>query len=215
MILRNNFFDRDTQIVAKELLGKVLRVKYKQIWLSAMIIETESYYIDDKASHSYRGYTQKRKALFMAPGTIYMYYSRAGDSINISCKGEGNAVLIKSGYPYVDTISSAINLKIMQKLNPVKNSNRVRPIEKLCSGQVLLCRSLGLTVKEWDQKKFNSQLFYIDDIRYFPNKIIQTTRLGITKGQDEHLMYRFIDHDKATYCSNNPLKKSYKYKIVK
>lgn len=206
MILRNKFFARDAQVVAQELLGKVLRVKHGRWWLSAMIIETEAYYLEDKASHASLGYTEKRKALFMPPAIIYMYYSRAGDSLNVSCEGEGNAVLIKSGIPYVDVISPAATLKIMQKLNPLKNSGRPRPIDRLCSGQVLLCRSLGLKVKDWDQKRFSRQKFYIDDVGYVPTKIIQTTRLGIRKGRDEHLPYRFIDRDKATHCTDNPLR---------
>ena len=94
-MLNNRFFNRDAAIVAKDLLGKVLRVKHNTLWLSASIIETEAYYLNDKASHASLGYTEKRKALFMPAGTIYMYYARGGDSFNISCQGDGNAVLIK------------------------------------------------------------------------------------------------------------------------
>lgn len=83
-MLSNNFFARDAQQVAKDLLGKVLRVKHQDIWLSAMIIETEAYYLHEKGSHASLGYTEKRKALFMPPGTIYMYHARGGDSLNIS-----------------------------------------------------------------------------------------------------------------------------------
>src|SRR5690348_6382481 len=102
MILTQQFFNRDPQVVAQALLGKVLCHKYKGLWLCAEIIETEAYYIHDKGSHASLGYTDKRKALFMPAGTIYMYYARGGDSFNISCKGEGNAVLIKSGFPFGD-----------------------------------------------------------------------------------------------------------------
>jgi DNA-3-methyladenine glycosylase len=38
------FFDRDAQVVAKDLLGKVLAHKVDDIWVSARIIETEVYY---------------------------------------------------------------------------------------------------------------------------------------------------------------------------
>jgi len=111
------FFNRDPQIVAQELLGKVLRHFYQGIWLNAQIIETEAYYIHDKASHASLGWTEKRKALFMPAGTIYMYYARGGDSLNISCKGDGNAVLIKSAVPYG---KDAKMISLMQKLNPQK-----------------------------------------------------------------------------------------------
>ena len=191
-MLPHSFFARDPQIVAKDLLGKILCVKYKNVWLKAIIIETEAYYINDKASHSYLGYTHKRQALFMPPGTIYMYYSRGGDSLNISCRGEGNAVLIKSAFPFLQGRNTKKMLQFMQSLNPQKNSTKSRPLDKLCSGQALLCRSMNLKVVQWDKKQFNRNKFYICSYGYKPKKIIQTKRLGITKGRDEHLPYRFI-----------------------
>lgn len=186
------FFARDPQIVAKELLGKVMCAKYKNIWLKAIITETEAYYIDDKASHASLGYTPKRKALFMPPGTIYMYYSRGGDSLNISCQGDGNAVLIKSAFPFLQGNDAKKMVRCMQQLNPQKHSKEPRPLEKLCCGQALLCKSLNLKIADWDQKQFARKKFYIASYNYQPKDIIQTTRLGITKGRDEHLPYRFI-----------------------
>jgi len=204
-MLKPSFFDRDAITVAIELLGKVLCVKYRNCWLSAMIIETESYFIHEKGSHSFLGYTEKRKALFMKAGTIYMYYARGSDSLNVSCNGDGNAVLIKSGIVYTDPRTSKNAIKIMQKLNPMNNNSIPRPPERLCSGQTLLCKSLGLKVKEWNQRRFDVNKFYIEDVGYEPKKIIQSTRLGIAKGRDEHLTYRFIDYDNAKYCTKNPI----------
>lgn len=207
MLLTSCFFARDAVKLAQALLGKVLRVRHGEIWLSAMIIETEAYYKAEKGSHASLGYTEKRKALFMFPGTIYMYHARGGDSLNISAQGEGNAVLIKSGVPYTEDTSEEM-LVTMQRLNPHKNRQQLRSPQRLCSGQTLLCKALGLKVKEWDQKNFDPERFYIDDVSYHPHKIIQTTRLGIPKGRDEHLLYRFIDYDFALYCTDNPLRKN-------
>lgn len=204
-ILTTNFFNRDAKIVAKDLLGKVIYRKYSNIWLSVRIIETEAYYISEKGSHAFLGYTEKRKALFMKPGTIYMYYSRAGDSMNISTRGKGNAVLIKSGYPYIDEGTDLSMIQTMQRLNPDKNGN-ARPLEKLCKGQTLLCKSLNLEVPKWDTQQFNEEELYIKDVGYIPERIIQTTRLGITKGRDEDLMLRFIDYDYSMFSTKNVLK---------
>ena len=195
------FFNDDPCRVAKLLLGKIIRVKYNNCWLSAQIIETEAYYLDDKASHASLGYTEKRKALFMPAGTIYMYYARGGDSFNVSCQGEGNAVLIKSAIPYGNDPKM---IQTMQWINPIKGSNKIRDPEKLCSGQTLLCRSLNIKVKEWDQKQFDRKKFYIADVGYSPKKIIQTTRLGIPTGRDEDRLYRFIDAKYMSYCSKKP-----------
>lgn len=205
-MLTAKFFDRDPQQVAKDLLGKVLRHKCSGIWLSAMIIETEAYYLVDKGSHASLGFTEKRKALFMPAGTIYMYYARGGDSLNISCHGEGNAVLIKSGMVYPHTNPPLEMLAIMQQQNPLPDG-RLRPLQRLCSGQTLLCRALGLKVPQWDQKLFNCQQLYIWDVGYKPEQIIQTTRLGIPIGRDEHLPYRFVDAKFADCCTDNPLTK--------
>lgn len=208
MRLEFSDFNRDTCLLAQHLLGKVVRVKYQTLWLSAMVIETEAYYLNEKASHASLGYTEKRKALFMPPGTIYMYYARGADSFNISSKGKGNAVLIKSGYPYLDDLelSQAQNMiETMQSLNPVKTTGALRPKDKLLSGQTLLCKALNLKVPDWDQKEFNHD-FYIEDVGYRPQKIIQTTRLGIPKGRDEDLEYRFIDERYLDYCTKKPTK---------
>ena len=205
-MLEVRFFARDALQVAQDLLGKVIRVKYQRWWLSASIIETEAYYLNEKGSHSSLGFTEKRKALFMPAGTIYMYYARGGDSLNISCQGAGNAVLIKSGLPYQDDSSPRHTIKIMERLNPKRNQT-LRTPERVCSGQTLLCRSLGLRVTEWDQQVFNPHRFFIEDCGYTVNKIIQTRRLGIPSGRDEHLLYRFIDYQRAEFCTDNPLRK--------
>lgn len=200
MQITNTFFNRDAIEVAQDLLGKVIRAKVGRQWLSAHIIETEAYFIHEKGSHASLGYTEKRKALFMQPGTIYMYYARGGDSLNISCRGEGNAVLVKSGF-------AIEGIKKMQQLNPKGKALQLRAPEKLCSGQTLLCKSLNLLVKKWDQKQFNKACFYIADYGHRPHKIIQTRRLGIPKGRDEDLLYRFVDYNLAEFCTENPLRK--------
>ena len=142
----------------------------------------------------------------MPPGTIYIYYARGGDSLNVSCGGDGNAVLIKSAYAQSDLQTHQQAIATMQQLNPAA-SGELRRIEKLCGGQTLLCRSLNIKVPVWNQGAFNKNTFYVEDIGVAPQQIIQTTRLGIPSGRDEHLPYRFIDYEFAKYCSSNPLTK--------
>ena len=206
MMLPDAFFDRDAQLVACQLLGKVIRHRVNGLWLSARIIETEAYYLTDKGSHASLGYTDKRKALFLDGGHIYMYYARGGDSLNFSAHGPGNAVLIKSAHPWLDELAGPDSLAQMQRNNPDAQGNP-RPEHKLCAGQTLLCKALGLKVREWDAKCFDPERLWVDDVREQPSKIIQTTRLGIPHGRDEHLMYRFVDADYAAYCTRNPLRR--------
>ncbi len=50
--LDKTFFDKDAITLAKRLLGKVIYRYHQGIWLKAQIIETESYELEDKASHA-------------------------------------------------------------------------------------------------------------------------------------------------------------------
>jgi len=213
--LPDSFFDRDAQVLAQALLGKVIRHYVDGLWLAARIIETEAYYFAEKGSHASLGYTEKRRALFLDGGHIYMYYARGGDSLNFSAHGPGNAVLIKSAFPYTDANSGAASLAQMQRNNPSShpskkpssNAEQPRPLEKLCNGQTLLCRALGLKVPTWDAQRFDPQRLFVEDVGYRPEQIIQTTRLGIPLGRDEHLLYRFVDASYARHCTRNPLRR--------
>ena len=80
-------------------------------------------------------------------------------------------------------------------------------MHKLCAGQTLLCKSLGLKVPDWDNQQFAAERFYVEDCGLRPQEIIQTTRLGISAGRDEHLPYRFVDAEFARYCTKNPLRR--------
>ncbi|WP_462401785.1 DNA-3-methyladenine glycosylase [Pseudomonas sp. Marseille-QA0332] len=206
LALPDSFFDRDAQTLAQALLGKVIRHRHGDLWLAARIIETEAYYLTDRGSHASLGYTEKRRALFLDGGHIYMYYARGGDSLNFSAHGPGNAVLIKSAYPWVDARSNENSLAQMQINNP-DASGAMRPPERLCAGQTLLCRALGLKVPQWDAKRFDPERFYVEDCGIKVKHIIQTTRLGISQGRDEHLPYRFVDAEHARHCTRNPLRR--------
>lgn len=204
--LPDTFFDRDAQALAKDLLGKIIRHRHGPYWLSARIIETEAYYCAEKGSHASLGYTEKRKALFLDGGHIYMYYARGGDSLNFSAQGPGNAVLIKAGYPWLDEHSGNDSLAQMQRNNPDANG-KPRPIERLCAGQTLLCKALGLKVPTWDAKRLDLEQLFVEDRGIIVQQIIQTIRLGIPSGRDEHLMYRFVDAEFARHCTRNPLRR--------
>jgi len=205
-ILGEDFFNQDSPGLARALIGKVLRRRWQNQWLSARIIETEAYRLDERGSHASLGYTHKRRALFMAGGTIYMYYARGGDSLNFSAAGPGNAVLIKSAYPWIDRIAGPVALAVMQAENP-DAQGAPRPLQRLCAGQTLLCRALALRVPDWDAASFDPDVFFVDDVGESPQTLIETTRLGIPTGRDEHLPYRYVDPGYARYCTRNPLRR--------
>lgn len=206
-MLDGDFFDQTALRLAQALIGKVLRHRVGDDWLSARIIETEAYYRRERGSHASLGRTPSREPLFMPAGTIYMYYARGGDSLNVSARGAGNAVLIKSAFPYFDPLSPRETaLPCMQALNP-KTGGHVREEERLCRGQTLLCKALGLRVVDWSGERFDPERFYVDDVGYEARQLVRARRLGIPEGRDEHLMYRFVDHAFVRHCTSNPLTK--------
>ena len=89
--LSHSFYNQECTELAKKLLGtKVYRKKGEEI-LSGIIVETEAYLGgEDKAAHSYNGKrTPKNEAMYMPPGTAYVYHIYgAYTCLNISAKGE-------------------------------------------------------------------------------------------------------------------------------
>ena len=208
------FFKRVPQEVAPDLLGLVLRHQLNGLWLESRIIETEAYLLEERGSHAFLGETPSRRALFMEAGTIYMYYARGGDSFNFSCHGPGNAVLVKAGIPHPPDLRDSEMLQVMHQRNPI--NGRQREPGKLCSGQTLFCKALGLRVPDWNQKRLIPGTLELSDPEDPPQQIIQTTRLGIPKGRDEHLLLRFLDAGYAGSCTQNPLRsiKNNEIKII-
>ena len=70
------FYAQDTEVVARELLGKCLVRYWLQETLVGKIVETEAYYgVGDPASHSFRGKTKRSAIMWGCPGTAYVYFT--------------------------------------------------------------------------------------------------------------------------------------------
>ena len=75
--LNREFYVRDPEIVAKELLGKRLVRKLNEIFLEGIIVETEAYYgLDDPASRAYHGIKNYNKPMWKEPGRTFIYNVR-------------------------------------------------------------------------------------------------------------------------------------------
>lgn len=108
------FFNRDTVVVAKELIGKILQVDK----IRARIIETEAYK-DDKASHA-RIKTPRSKLMYETYGRIYVYFIYGMyHCLNITADSGPGAVLIRAvEYPDCDGPGKLCKvLKITRKDN--------------------------------------------------------------------------------------------------
>ncbi|CAG7832401.1 unnamed protein product, partial [Allacma fusca] len=89
--LPREFFDQPAVNLSKALLGKVLARKLPDgEVLRGTIVETEAYPGElDAASHSYhRKKTERNAAMFMEPGTAYVYFTYGMyHCFNISAQG--------------------------------------------------------------------------------------------------------------------------------
>lgn len=97
-VLKKAFFDRDTETVARELLGKFLVRRMPDGSQEAlMITETEAYDgPHDLAAHSSHGRTKRTEVLFGPAGIWYVYLIYGiHEMLNVVTGGEGAAVLIR------------------------------------------------------------------------------------------------------------------------
>ena len=131
------FYDVPCAQLARDLLGCVLvRVCGEGgEECRGKVVETEAYLGgDDKAAHSYNGHRTKRnEAMFMQPGTAYVYsiYGKYC-CFNISSRGEGAAVLIRA----------------LEPLSGVEDMRGRRAAAKkdrdLCNGPSKLCQAMAI-----------------------------------------------------------------------
>ncbi len=90
-----SFFDRSAPEVARELVVSAFALEAA----GGEIVETEAYTRDDEASHSYRGQTQRNRAMFGSPATAYVYRSYGLHlCLNFVCRDAG-AVLLRALVP--------------------------------------------------------------------------------------------------------------------
>ncbi|XP_076865431.1 DNA-3-methyladenine glycosylase isoform X2 [Brachyhypopomus gauderio] len=156
--LRFDFFNQPCVDLAKAFLGKVCEVLVRRqadgSELRGRVVETEAYLGgEDKASHSAGGKrTERNTAMFMKPGTIYVYpiygiylcmnVSSQGElslRMNVSSQGEGAAVLLRSLEPLQgqDTMRS---LRAARR----RVGSRALKDKDLCNGPSKLCQALDV-----------------------------------------------------------------------
>jgi DNA-3-methyladenine glycosylase len=185
-LLPRRFYLHSPDVVARALLGKVLRRRLDGEWLSGRIVETEAYFgQDDPAAHSFAGKTPRNAVLFGPPGLAYIYFIYGMYScLNVSCEPEGQAggVLIRALEPLT-------GLEEMARLRGLPPSANPR---LLTSGPGRLCQALAITRATHnglDVTTAVSELQILDD-GFRPGSIVATPRIGITKAADRP--HRFV-----------------------
>lgn len=101
--LPRSFYDRDTIVVARELLGHYLVHVVAGVELVGWIVEVEAYPgPHDLAAHSAKGLTPRTQLLFGPPGYAYVYLVYGMHwcmNIVTEREGHGSAVLLRALEP--------------------------------------------------------------------------------------------------------------------
>ncbi len=126
-ILKRDFFERPTLVVARELIGKFLVRRVKggphaaDKVVALMITETEGYDgFKDQASHAHRGKTPRNTPMFGSAGTVYVYFTYGMHwMLNLVCgkKEYPAAVLIRAAGDIVGPARLTKKLRIDKALN--------------------------------------------------------------------------------------------------
>ena len=170
--------------LAPQLLGKQLVHHIDGQRVGGIITEVEAYLQNDPASHTFRGMTGRTKAMFAAPGTIYLYRSYGIHlclNIVTADEGIGEAVLIRAVYPTEGVTSMRAR------------RGSVAPTQ-LTNGPGKLTQAFGLTMDLYGQSVFTSPLWLEKGFDITPQEIQSTPRIGISKAQEE--LYRFLIPEK-------------------
>ena len=156
--LPRSFYDRDTVLVARELLGKLLVHRWEGGEQIGRIVEVEAYLgPHDLAAHSARGLTERTRVMFGPPGHAYVYFIYGMHhcmNVVTEREGQGAAVLLRA-------------------LEPVKN------IAGRTCGPGLLCRAMGID-KRLNAHDLLSHDFFIAGTQETASfNIVKAPRVGV------------------------------------
>lgn len=181
--LVREFYNRDSLIVARELLGKVLVHEINGQKVSAKIVEAEAYMgIGDKAAHSYGGRrTQRVEVMYGGPGFSYvffiygMYYC-----FNVVTREEGNpqAVLIRALEP-VEGLDLMAENRFKKPYGQLTKSQ----VTGLTNGPGKLCMALAIDRGLNGEDLCGSKL-YVEEREKEKSGIVSAKRVGIDYAEE-------------------------------
>jgi DNA-3-methyladenine glycosylase len=194
-VLPRAFYERETEIVAREMLGTVLECETEDGLASGIIVETEAYLGEhDLACHAAAGRTARTEALYGPPGTSYIYFIYG----MYWCF---NAVTREVDLP------SAVLVRALEPLDGIALMHKRRPQINnevdLTNGPGKLCTALGID-GSMSGKSLQRKPLRIREGEPVPDgKVEITTRIGITKCADWPLRWivrgnRFVSKGKLS-----------------
>ncbi len=183
------WFQRSPEIVAQELIGKILVViEPDGTVLKARIVETEAYLAaGDPASHSYRGRTRRNAAMF-ADGGVWYVYRIYGIHLCVNVvtetEGRGSAVLIRAAEP-------------LAGVERMQQRRKIRDVRRLLRGPANFAKAFGFQLADNFQPVVQPHRFFQDAPDTVP-VVKRSPRIGISRAQS--MLLRFYDAQSA-FCS--------------
>ena len=180
-ILGRGFFTRQTTVVARDLLGKILVHRLDGSVLAGTIVETEAYLgKGDEAAHSARGLTKRTAVIFGPPGHAYVYLCYGMyECLNLVAEPEG-----RPGCVLIRALEPLCGLEKMRERRPKAKHSR-----DLASGPGKLTRAMGVTQEHYGEDVTNGRLQVRAPRRRPPFEIVTTRRIGIAAGAELPLRF--------------------------
>ncbi len=170
------FYDRETELVARELLGAVLESASPDGVAAGRIVETEAYLGEhDPACHAAAGRTPRTEWLYGPPGVAYVYFIYGVHwCVNAVTHpaGQPSAVLIRALEPVE-------GIELMQLRRRAVRHNR-----DLANGPGKLCEALGVTGEHNGMPLDRPPLIIRAGSPVADRSVVVTPRVGITKAAD-------------------------------
>jgi DNA-3-methyladenine glycosylase len=187
------FYARETEIVARDMLGAILECHTPEGVASGRIVETEAYLGEhDPACHAAVGRTARTGTLYGPPGTSYVYFI-------YGVHWCVNAVTREQGLP------SAVLIRALEPLDGIELMWRRRPgarrPEELTNGPARLCQALGITGAHNGLPLQRPPLLVRRGRRVPDDAVIVTPRVGIRKAADWPLRWLLAD---SPFVSGRP-----------
>lgn len=180
------FYDRPTEVVARDLLGRVLESTTPDGVTRGIIVETEAYTgPEDPACHAAAGLTRRTEHLFGPPGRSYVYFIYGMYwCVNAVTRerGHGSAVLVRAVHPVT-------GMELMQRRRP-----RARRERDLTNGPGKLCLAMGIDGAMNGLTLQRSPLVIRDGTPVRDADVVVTPRIGIVQAADRPLRF-FVRDD--------------------
>ena len=183
--LPSAFYARETERVARDLLGMVLHCETPEGVAAGRIVEAEAYIGEhDAACHAAAGYTARTKWLYGPPGTAYVYFIYGVHwCFNAVTRPEGEpaAVLVRA-------------LEPVEGIELMRERRGVARDRDLTNGPGKLCQALGISGKHNGLELDRSALSIRRGSPVPAKDVLISPRIGITRAADWPLRWYIRDN---------------------